>query len=228
MLRSPFFVLIRPLRLQEKKQEVIIATVGEGGVGKSSLLAKIKDANYEVKEYAPTNGTVEAAVELEMNTGPMVARFVDTSGQEGTKTRVDRKLVKVDGAFVMYDSWSHVTMKETLKYFKYLEAYSPDAKVVVLRNKIDDECMSQKATYEKFLKLKSRLRGIPHYSVSVKKNLAFLDTWTAEKKGFKGKYPEEYGVVFHQEVIGDPQHGCRAPLLALLKLITGNDDLDFA
>jgi len=97
---------------------------------------------------------------------------------------------------------------------------------VYARTKIDGKIMSKEATYEKLLaKYWRRVHGATHYSIFVKENLGLLDTWTAEKEGFKGKDPDKFRAAFDQE---KSKHGCMAPLLALLKKITGNDNLDFA
>lgn len=210
-------------------QRVRIAVVGPGQVGKTNFVAKATDAHHELTEFGPTGGAPLTVVEYITEKDIFETTFVDTCGQEGTRTRVDRALDGVHGAIVFYDAGASGTQAQVLKYTAYLWKYSPGAKIVYARNKIDDKDMSDEAdaTYATFLAKFWSLRATPHYSISVKDDLALLDTWTAEKEGFKGKRPHKFGAAFHQEATVDCKHGCKGLILALLKMITGNDDLDF-
>lgn len=110
--------------------------VGEGGVGKSSFIAKLRTNTFE-KKYIATLGVATYPIEVEKD--KVCFNMWDTAGQEKLGGLRDGYYIKSDCGVVMtdYNREGKINLHNLAKWHKDLRRVCPQAPIVVVVNKWD-------------------------------------------------------------------------------------------
>jgi len=149
--------------------EFKLVLVGDGGVGKTTLVKRHKTGEFNGK-YVPTLGVEVNSLRFDTNCGPIVFNVWDTAGQEKFGGLRDGYYVNSQCAIVMFDVTSRITYANVPKWFSDLERTCGSSfPRVLVGNKVDSHDRVVKAkdiTYH-------RKRNIRYYDLSAKSNYNF-------------------------------------------------------
>ena len=113
-----------------------IAIIGDGGVGKSSLLSRILENTFSPR-YAATLGADVHTLVLHTNYGDIIFDCWDTAGQEKFAGLGEGYWVNSEGAIAMFDvssRKSHNNLQEFVNKYKTVAINTP---IVICGNKIE-------------------------------------------------------------------------------------------
>ena len=155
---------------REKKKSATstfkIVLVGDGGVGKTTLVKRHLTGDFDPK-YIPTLGVEVYPLRFNTNYGPVVFNIWDCAGQEKFRGLQTVHYVGADAAIVMYDVSNINTFKNTDKWIEGVRKMNPDLPIIVAGNKVD-------AT--KFGDLRNTVwkKEMKHYYVSAQSNYNYV------------------------------------------------------
>lgn len=170
-----------PPRAQEPL-EFKLVLVGDGGVGKTSLVKKHLTGEFQ-KKYIPTLGVEVHALHFNTTYGPIVFNVWDTAGQEKFGGLRDGYYVHAQCAVVMFDVTSRVTYQSVPKWYDDVRRICRDVPVVLVGNKVDCAERALKAQHITF----HRRRGLQYYDLSVKSGYNFEKPFLALARRLTGK-----------------------------------------
>ena len=130
--------------------------VGDGGVGKTSLVNKFLDCDFS-NCYIPTIGTNVHPITFNTTYGLIALNVWDTAGKPEFGGLRDAYYIQSDCAIIMYDTRS--SARNVVNWHKDLTRVCPDIPIVLVGNKKDLSICQ----YENPLKL-------PLVKISVKQN----------------------------------------------------------
>lgn len=148
--------------------EFKLVLVGDGGVGKTTLVKRHATGEFTAK-YVPTLGVEVSSLRFETNCGPIVFNVWDTAGQEKFGGLRDGYYVNSDAALVMFDVTSRITYQNVPKWFEDIRRACGTIPCVLAGNKVDlkeREIKAQQITFH-------RKHGIQYYDMSAKSNYNF-------------------------------------------------------
>ena len=136
-------------KLKKKEFEAHIVTLGDGKVGKTSLIFRYMD-NYFVDLYLQTLGMDSKQKKIELSNGQEIrVRITDTAGQERFKSLSSNYIKKANGILLVYD----ITNKESFENINnWAEEIIEKSKslderpIILIGNKLDLEekrCISK-------------------------------------------------------------------------------------
>lgn len=149
-------------------REFKIVLVGDGGVGKTTLVKRHLTGEFTTK-YVPTLGVEVSTLRFDTNCGPIAFNVWDTAGQEKFGGLRDGYYVHSDGAIVMFDVTSRVTYANVPKWFLDLKRACGNIPCVLVGNKVDSKEREMKAQQISY----HRKHGIQYYDMSAKSNYNF-------------------------------------------------------
>ena len=143
-----------------------IVIVGNGGVGKSTLLKKINTGIFN-NEYETTIGYAKHSMTFLTNRGTKTIQLIDTAGQEEIGTINFKLYNNIDGAIIMFDLTSRITNNAIPTWYRDLQKITKNKNlpIVIVGNKLDLErkVKQSQITYP-------AKNNIPYVETSVKNN----------------------------------------------------------
>ncbi|KAJ9594196.1 hypothetical protein L9F63_014356 [Diploptera punctata] len=117
-----------------------ILIIGESGVGKSSLLLRFTDDNFD-PEQALTIGVDFKTKKISIDDNVVKLAIWDTAGQERFRTLTPSYYRDAQGAILVYDVSNKQTFAKLETWLDELDTYSTKSNIVkmVVGNKIDRE-----------------------------------------------------------------------------------------
>ena len=142
-----------------------IALIGDGGVGKTTLMKRHLDGDFESR-YIATYGVAVSTLIFNTNYGPVQLDVHDYAGQEKFVS-LEKDFIQVDGSIVMFD----VTSRRTFKNVKnWIDRISSDGPIVLCGNKTDvKDRMVSTSIISSFI----QKNGLKYYDISAKSNYNF-------------------------------------------------------
>ncbi|XP_018321968.1 ras-related protein Rab-18 [Agrilus planipennis] len=117
-----------------------ILIIGESGVGKSSLLLRFTEDNFD-PEQTLTIGVDFKTKRLNINGDTVKLAIWDTAGQERFRTLTPSYYRDAQGAILVYDVCNRMTFVKLENWLSELEMYSTKSNIIkmIIGNKIDRE-----------------------------------------------------------------------------------------
>lgn len=138
------------------KNSVKVALIGDGGVGKTSLVLRQCNGKFE-KKYIPTMGTDVHPVTLFGQT----YNIWDCAGQEKFGGLRDGYYIRADACICMFDYTSKSTFDSVPEWIKSFLRVSPGKPVIIVGNKSDLPSIKVKNSH--ITKLLEKMRTLyPH------------------------------------------------------------------
>lgn len=115
-----------------------ILIIGESGVGKSSLLLRFTDDNFD-PEQPLTIGVDFKTKKLTVDGNTVKLAIWDTAGQERFRTLTPSYYRDAQGAILVYDVTSQASFQKLENWLNELDTYSTKSNIVkmIVGNKID-------------------------------------------------------------------------------------------
>lgn len=153
-----------------KKVEVEwkLVLVGDGGVGKTTLLKRHLTGEFE-KKYIPTLGVEVHPLQFTTNCGVICFNVWDTAGQEKFGGLRDGYYIQGECAIIMFDVTSRITYKNVPEWYKDIIRVCETIPIVLVGNKVDVKDRQVKARNIQF----HRKRNLQYYDLSARSNFNF-------------------------------------------------------
>lgn len=133
-----------------------VVLVGDGGVGKTTLVRTILSGEFE-KRYIATLGVEVSPMTFITNKGPITISFWDCAGQEKYGGLRDGYYIQASAAIVMYDVGSKITYRNIPNWMMNLNKQNIPS--IIVGNKID---------------IPNKVKEVNYYSLSVKSGKGVL------------------------------------------------------
>ena len=182
-----------------------VVLIGDGGVGKTTLVHRHLTGDFE-KKYVATLGVEVHPLVFETNHGPVCLNIWDCAGQEKFGGLRDGYYIQADACIVMFDATSKTTFKNVSKWIlDVIRVVGPDIPIILCGSKVDVECRRVSAgEISEFLEqIKMFLPQLKYYDISSKSNYNFDKPFLEISKQLMGKEdlsftesPEPMGFVF--------------------------------
>lgn len=148
--------------------EFKLVLVGDGGVGKTTLVRRHLTGEFE-KKYLPTLGVEVHPLFFQTNFGPLKFNVWDTAGQEKFGGLRDGYYIKGECAIIMFDVTSRVTYKNVPNWHRDVTRVCDNIPIVLVGNKVDVKERQVKAKNIQF----HRKRNLQYYDISARSNYNF-------------------------------------------------------
>lgn len=142
------------------KQTFKIVLVGDGGVGKTAYINRLRTGDFE-KKYNPTIGLEVAPLHLRTNKGDLILNIWDCAGQSRGLAPADYTC-GVDGAIIMFDVGSCASYKNVDFWRAKIPVHIP---IVLCGNKCDVK--------ERRVRPSEIDTDLEYYDISAKSNYNF-------------------------------------------------------
>jgi GTP-binding nuclear protein Ran len=116
--------------------EVKVVLIGDGGVGKSAFVRRLRTGRF-VQRYMATLGVEVCQLSFRTNHGTITFNCWDTAGQEKLGGLREGYYIKADAAMFFFDLDSRVTYKNLESWKASFEKTVKNAPIVVVGNKVD-------------------------------------------------------------------------------------------
>jgi len=147
--------------------EFKLVLVGDGGVGKTTLVKRHLTGEFE-KKYIPTLG-VEVNLKFSTNCGPLTFNVWDTGGSEKFGGLRDGYYIQGQSALIMFDDTSRITYKNVPNWHRDIVRICENIPTVLVGNKVDVRDRQVKAKTIQF----HRKRNLQYYDLSARSNYNF-------------------------------------------------------
>merc|ERR1712154_742193 len=168
-----FFVHITMAAAAEFK----LVLVGDGGVGKTTLVKRHLTGEFE-KKYIPTLGVEVHPLGVTTNCGPLKFNVWDTAGQEKFGGLRDGYYIQGQCAIIMFDVTSRITYRNVPNWHRDLTRVCENIPIVLCGNKVEikDRKKAKQITFH-------RKKNLQYYDISAKSNYNFEKPflWLARK-----------------------------------------------
>jgi len=148
--------------------EFKLVLVGDGGVGKTTLVKRHLTGEFE-KKYIPTLGVEVNPLKFVTQCGPIIFNVWDTAGQEKFGGLRDGYYIKGQCAIIMFDVTSRITYKNVPNWHRDIARVCENIPIVLVGNKVDVKDRQVKARQIQF----HRKRNLQYYDVSARSNYNF-------------------------------------------------------
>eukprot|EP00922_Rhytidocystis_sp_ex-Travisia-forbesii_P063856 GHVS01094965.1.p1 GENE.GHVS01094965.1~~GHVS01094965.1.p1 ORF type:complete len:217 (+),score=17.56 GHVS01094965.1:173-823(+) len=148
--------------------EFKLVLVGDGGVGKTTLVKRHLTGEFE-KKYIPTLGVEVHPLRFDTNYGPLVFNVWDTAGQEKFGGLRDGYYIKGQCSIMMFDVTSRITYKNIPNWHRDIVRVCENIPIVLVGNKVDVKDRQIKARQIQF----HRKRNLQYYDISARSNYNF-------------------------------------------------------
>ena len=144
--------------------------LGGSGVGKSSLLGRIKDPNYFCTEHMPTVGADFHKTMIEVEDKTFKIQLWDTAGQERFSAIVKSYYRNVVGGFLVFDVKERKSFDQLNKWVEEAKegAYPHELALVLVGNKIDEDVNHPRVVSKQEAKEFARHFGMDYIETSAK------------------------------------------------------------
>jgi len=157
-----------PRSITDAAAEFKLVLVGDGGVGKTSLVKRHLTGEFE-KKYIPTLGVEVHPLKFTTNCGPLVFNVWDTAGQEKFGGLRDGYYMQGQCAIIMFDVTSRITYKNVPNWHRDIVRVCENIPIVLAGNKVDVKDRQVKAKNIQF----HRKRHLQYYDLSARSNYNF-------------------------------------------------------
>mmetsp|Transcript_81004 Transcript_81004/g.148060 ORF Transcript_81004/g.148060 Transcript_81004/m.148060 type:complete len:214 (+) Transcript_81004:52-693(+) len=148
--------------------EFKLVLVGDGGVGKTTLVKRHLTGEFE-KKYIPTLGVEVRPLTFATNCGPLNFNVWDTAGQEKFGGLRDGYYIQGQCAIIMFDVTSRITYKNVPNWHRDIARVCENIPTVLVGNKVDVKDRQVKAKNIQF----HRKRNLQYYDLSARSNYNF-------------------------------------------------------
>jgi len=148
--------------------EFKLVLVGDGGVGKTTLVKRHLTGEFE-KKYIPTLGVEVHPLRFTTNCGPFSFNVWDTAGQEKFGGLRDGYYIQGQSAIIMFDVTSRITYKNVPNWHRDIVRVCENIPIVLVGNKVDVKDRQVKAKNIQF----HRKRNLQYYDLSARSNYNF-------------------------------------------------------
>lgn len=148
--------------------EFKLILVGDGGVGKTTLVKRHLTGEFE-KKYIPTLGVEVHRLKFQTNFGAIQFNVWDTAGQEKFGGLRDGYYIKGECAIMMFDVTSRITYKNVPNWYRDIVRVCECIPIVLVGNKVDVKDRQVKARQIQF----HRKRNLQYYDISARSNYNF-------------------------------------------------------
>jgi len=155
-------------RQEPPMPEFKLVLVGDGGVGKTTLVKRHLTGEFE-KKYIPTLGVEVNPLKFVTQYGPIIFNVWDTAGQEKFGGLRDGYYIKGQCAIIMFDVTSRITYKNVPNWHRDIARVCENIPIVLVGNKVDVKDRQVKARQIQF----HRKRNLQYYDVSARSNYNF-------------------------------------------------------
>ncbi|CAD7953162.1 unnamed protein product [Amoebophrya sp. A120] len=145
-----------------------LVLVGDGGVGKTTLVKRHLTGEFE-KKYIPTLGVEVHPLKFTTNCGVICFNVWDTAGQEKMGGLRDGYYIQGECAIIMFDVTSRITYKNVPEWYKDIVRVCEQIPIVLVGNKVDVKDRQVKARNIQF----HRKRNLQYYDLSARSNFNF-------------------------------------------------------
>jgi len=145
-----------------------LVLVGDGGVGKTTLVKRHLTGEFE-KKYIPTLGVEVHPLKFCTNCGVICFNVWDTAGQEKMGGLRDGYYIQGECAIIMFDVTSRITYKSVPEWYKDIVRVCENIPIVLVGNKVDVKDRQVKARNIQF----HRKRNLQYYDLSARSNFNF-------------------------------------------------------
>lgn len=146
-----------------------LVLVGDGGVGKTTLIKRHKTGEFE-KKYVPTLGVEVSKLFFDTTHGRVCLSVWDTAGQEKFGGLRDGYYIKANCAIIMFDVTARITYKNVPNWHRDIQRVCSNIPMVLVGNKVDVKERQVKAKSIQF----HRKRNLQYYDVSARSNYNFV------------------------------------------------------
>uniref|UniRef100_A0A7S4GPT1 GTP-binding nuclear protein n=1 Tax=Oxyrrhis marina TaxID=2969 RepID=A0A7S4GPT1_OXYMA len=148
--------------------EFKLVLVGDGGVGKTTLVKRHLTGEFE-KKYIPTLGVEVHPLKFNTNCGMLSFNVWDTAGQEKFGGLRDGYYIQGQCAIIMFDVTSRITYKNVPNWHRDIVRVCENIPIVLVGNKVDVKDRQVKARQIQF----HRKRNLQYYDLSARSNYNF-------------------------------------------------------
>lgn len=148
--------------------EFKLVLVGDGGVGKTTLVKRHLTGEFE-KKYIPTLGVEVHPLKFTTNCGPLTFNVWDIAGQEKFGGLRDGYYIQGQCAIIMFDVTSRITYKNVPNWHRDIVRVCENIPIVLVCNKVDVKDRQVKAKNIQF----HRKRNLQYYDLSARSNYNF-------------------------------------------------------
>jgi len=157
-----------PPQIAKADVEWKLVLVGDGGVGKTTLVKRHLTGEFE-KKYIPTLGVEVHPLKFATNCGVICFNVWDTAGQEKMGGLRDGYYIQGECAIIMFDVTSRITYRNVPEWYKDIVRVCESIPIVLVGNKVDVKDRQVKARQIQF----HRKRNLQYYDLSARSNFNF-------------------------------------------------------
>lgn len=182
--------------------EFKLVLVGDGGVGKTTLVKRHLTGEFE-KKYIPTLGVEVHPLRFNTNCGNLCFNVWDTAGQEKFGGLRDGYYIQGNCAIIMFDVTSRITYKNVPNWHRDIIRVCENIPIVLVGNKVDIKERMVKARNIQF----HRKKNLQYYDLSARSNYNFEKPflWLARRLTNQRNLEFIGDVARAPELIIDPQ-----------------------
>merc|ERR1711934_1206692 len=145
-----------------------LVLVGDGGVGKTTLVKRHLTGEFE-KKYIPTLGVEVHPLKFNTNFGEITFNVWDTAGQEKFGGLRDGYYIQGQCAIIMFDVTSRITYKNVPNWHRDIVRVCEHIPIVLVGNKVDVKDRQVKVKQINF----HRKKNLGYYDISAKSNFDY-------------------------------------------------------
>lgn len=166
-----------------KENTFKICLIGDGGVGKTTLLKRCVSGVFE-KRYIPTMGVELDFLTFNTNSEPIRFNVWDTAGQEKFHGLGEGYYIEADACIAMFDLTSVLSLRNLKGWIHSFRNVCPNVPIVLLGNKVD--IIHKKVTSKQINEFMEDYENITYYAHSSKSNFNFHEPFLYLAKELKG------------------------------------------
>eukprot|EP01088_Endostelium_zonatum_P016518 TRINITY_DN449_c0_g1_i1.p1 TRINITY_DN449_c0_g1~~TRINITY_DN449_c0_g1_i1.p1 ORF type:complete len:223 (-),score=50.91 TRINITY_DN449_c0_g1_i1:131-799(-) len=177
----------QPQQGQQQVPTFKLVLVGDGGVGKTTFVARHLTGEFR-KKYIATLGVEVHPLEFTTNYGPIVFNCWDTAGQERFGGLRDGYYIQGQCAIIMFDLTARLTYRNVPEWHRDLVRVCDNIPIVLVGNKVDVKDRKVKAKMINF----HRKKNLQYYDLSAKSNYNFEKPFLWLARRLSGKTNLEF------------------------------------
>ena len=151
---------------ENKVNKINLITLGDGQVGKTSLIFRYIDNVYS-SNYLSTIGIDYKFKNEKLSNGEIVnVKLSDTAGQERFRSIAKNFLMKADGIILVYDITNRLSFNNLENWFNDINEKASEKPIILIGNKLD---LERKVDTEKGIQLAKKFnKEIKFFETSCK------------------------------------------------------------